>query len=255
MGRATVRFYAELNDFLPEAQRQAELVHEFIGHPAVKDAIESFGVPHVEVDLILANGASVDFAYRLCDEDRIAAYPVFEGIDIAEVTRLRERPLRRSAFLLDVHLRRLGRWLRLLGVDAVAPRDTDDEQLVRQALDEHRILLTRDRELLKRRVLTHGYWVRSTDPRRQAVEILRRFDLLRDVRPFTRCPTCNGLLEPVDKSSVFDRIPPRTARWLDRYVRCQRCEKLYWQGTHHAKLKPAIEQILREAATAERTPP
>ncbi|UCF10839.1 MAG: Mut7-C ubiquitin/RNAse domain-containing protein [Candidatus Bipolaricaulota bacterium] len=248
--QATFRFYAELNDFLPEGNRQSELIHAFIGSPRVKDAIESFGVPHVEVDLILANGISVDFDYRLGADDRIAVYPVFESVNVSPAVRLQGRPLRRTAFLLDVHLRRLARWLRLLGFDASCPRDEDDARLARRSVDEGRILLTRDRELLKRGELTHGYWVRATDPRRQIVEILRRFDLVGDERPFTRCPTCNGLLAEVPKGEVLERIPPRTAAWLDRYVRCSSCDKLFWQGTHHARLGRAIAEVLAEAGAA-----
>jgi len=158
--------------------------------------------------------------------------------------RLREEPLRRTAFVIDVHLRRLARFLRLLGFDALHSNDFDDEELVEISASEGRILLTRDRQLLKHGRVTHGYWIRSTDPVEQAREVVRRFDLADGVRPFSRCPACNGNLSAVEKAAVAAEIPPKTARWIDEYVRCDVCGKLYWHGTHFDRLEGLIERIL-----------
>jgi len=244
MAEATFRFYAELNDFLPEERRQREFTYEFLGSPAVKDAIEALGVPHVEVDLILVNGRSVPFSYRLQPGDRVAVYPMFEFLDISPLTRLRPRPLRRPAFVADVHLRKLARLLRLLGFDVVFRDDADDPELVELSVREGRILLTRDRQLLKHGALTHGYFVRSERPVEQVREVIRRFDLAGQVRPFTRCLECGGPLERVAKEQVLDRIPPRTAAWLDEYVLCQGCGKLYWRGTHYGRLERLVAEVL-----------
>jgi len=244
MAEATFRFYAELNDFLPEERRQREFTYEFLGSPAVKDAIEALGVPHVEVDLILVNGRSVPFSYRLQPGDRVAVYPMFESLDISPLTRLRPRPLRRPAFVADVHLRKLARLLRLLGFDVVFRDDADDPELVELSVREGRILLTRDRQLLKHGALTHGYFVRSERPVEQVREVIRRFDLAGQVRPFTRCLECGGPLERVAKEQVLDRIPPRTAAWLDEYVLCQGCGKLYWRGTHYGRLERLVAEVL-----------
>ena len=272
---ASFRFYAELNDFFsplsrrgqerhvpflrepdrresgpswPEPcepeRRAVEIPYRFHVPPTVKDAIEGLGVPHVEVDLILVNGVSVGFDHRLADGDRVSVYPVFESLDIGPVVRLREAPLRRPAFVADVHLRRLARFLRLLGFDVLHSNDFTDAQLVEISATEGRILLSRDRQLLKHGRVTHGYCVRSTDPVEQAGEVVRRFDLADSVRPFSRCPACNGCLKPVDKEVVADEIPPKTARWLDEYVRCDACGKLYWHGTHFDRLEDLIERIL-----------
>ena len=261
---ATFRFYAELLDFFPtpdcqagrrgqerrvpfrrEPERQVtEIPYRFHVSPTVKDAIEALGVPHVEVDLILVNRASVGFDHRLEDGDRVSVYPVFESLDISPVVRLREAPLREIAFVADVHLRRLARLLRLLGFDALHSNEFDDAQLVEISAGEGRILLSRDRQLLKHGRVTHGYWVRSTDPVEQAREVVRRFDLTGCVRPFSRCPACNGCLESVEKEAVADEIPPKTARWLDEYVRCDECGKLYWRGTHFERLEGLVERIL-----------
>ena len=247
---ATFRFYAELNDFLSLERRKVEIPYRFHVAPSVKDAIEALGVPHVEVDLILVNGASVGFDHRLRDRDRVSVYPVFESLDISPVVRLREAPLRRPVFVVDVHLRRLARFLRLLGFDALHSNDFEDPELVEISAGEGRILLTRDRQLLKHGRVTHGYWVRSTDPIEQAREVVRRFDLTDGVRPFSRCPACNGLLEPVDKEAVADEIPPKTARWLDEYVRCDGCGKLYWRGTHFERLERLVDRIVGDSAQA-----
>ena len=247
MGRATFRFYAELNDFLPPERRKRDIAYEFFGNPTVKDAIEALGVPHVEVDLVLVNGEPVDFSYHLQDGDRVAVYPVFESLDISGVSRLRPKPLREPKFVADVHLGKLVRILRLLGIDVVQPPDPADEELVRISWEEGRILLTRDRHLLKHGGLTHGYYVRSARAVEQAQEVLRRFDLWEEVKPFTRCPVCNGPLEPVRKEEVLDLIPPRTAAWLSEYTRCRGCGKLYWPGTHYGRLRETIERVLSAA--------
>ncbi|MCD6321220.1 Mut7-C ubiquitin/RNAse domain-containing protein [Candidatus Bipolaricaulota bacterium] len=244
MPKAVFRFYAELNDFLPREWRQRDIEYSFLGRPMVKDAIEALGVPHVEVDLVLANGESVPLEYHLQDGDRIAVYPVFESLDISDIVRIRRRPLRRPRFVADVHLGKLVRYLRLLGLDVESPPDASDEELVRISAEEGRILLTRDRHLLKHGSLTHGYWVRSDDPVEQAREVIRRFDLEREIRPFSRCLACNGPLVPVPKEEVLGKIPPRTAAWLDEFYRCRRCGKLYWPGTHYRRLRRVLDEIL-----------
>lgn len=244
MNRATFRFYAELNDFLPQQRRKRAFDYEFNGNPGVKDAIEALGVPHVEVEVILANGSSVGFAYRLRDGDRIAVYPVFESLDVTPIVRLRPQPLRHSAFIADVHLRRLAHYLRLLGFDTLHRNDYADEEIVRIAAESGRIILTRDRMLLKNGAVARGYWVRSTDPIEQAQEVLRRFDLTGRVRLFSRCSVCNGEIVPVSKEKVRDRIPPRTALWLDEYFVCADCGKLYWRGTHFNRLQERMNDIL-----------
>src|SRR5205823_11484961 len=134
---AQFRFDEELNDFLAPALRKREFDYSFRGTPAVKDAIEAIGVPHTEVDLVLVDGESVDFTRRLTGGERVAVYPVFERLDIAPVTRLRARPLRRTRFVLDVHLGKLARNLRLLGFDALYRTDYDDATIIRLSLDAH----------------------------------------------------------------------------------------------------------------------
>lgn len=243
MKSARFRFYAELNDFLPPPRRGVQFTHAFSGTPSVKDAIESLGVPHGEVDLVLVNGESVDFRFPLRDGARVSVYPVFEAIDISPIARVRPSPLREPRFVLDVHLGRLAAYLRMLGFDVLAPREGADAELARISAEDHRILLTRDRDLLKRGAVTHGYWIRAKDPRRQLSEVLERFDLFRAVSPFRRCMRCNSLLEDVDKTAVRKRLPPRIADAHAEFRICRSCDRIYWKGSHHRRMERLIHFV------------
>jgi len=247
MSHATFRFYAELNDFLPPARRQKGFEHSFSGRVSVKDMIESLGVPHTEVDLILAGGVSVDFQYLVRDGDLLSVYPAFETLDIHPLLRLRPEPLRVPRFILDAHLGRLAAYLRLLGLDAVYRNDFTDAELARRSALEQRILLTRDRGLLKRSAVTRGYCVRSDEPREQAREVVERFDLRRAIAPFRRCLSCNGLLQPVEKQAVWDRLPPGTRERFDEFYRCPDCGKIFWPGSHYARLQALVAEFLSSA--------
>jgi hypothetical protein len=182
-----LRFYAELNDFLPGEKRQREIVHSFVGTPSVKDTIEAIGIPHTEVDVILVDGVSVEFSHRLHGGERVAVYPVFERYDVSPVTRLRPAPLRETRFVADVHLGALARKLRLLGFDTIWERDLDDATIIAVAERERRIILTRDKGILKNGRVTHGYWLRSSDPDQQLQEVIEALDLAGSIRPYTRC--------------------------------------------------------------------
>ena len=247
MGTAQFRFYEELNDFLPPHQKKIDFPHTFLGRNAIKDMIEALGVPHPEIDLILVNGQSVDFSYIVQDGDQISVYPVFEAFDITPLLRLRPTPLRVSRFILDVHLGRLARYLRLFGFDTLYRNDYDDAELARLAGEQRRILLTRDRNLLKRSSITHGYYIRATDPRQQLREVLARFDLYRSVRSFRRCTQCNGLLTVVVKERILDRLGPDTQRYFDRFWMCGDCQRIYWQGSHYERMRHLIEEVLESA--------
>jgi len=214
---------------------------------SVKDVIESYGVPHTEVDAILVDGESVDFGHRPAAGERISVYPVFESFDIRLLLRLRPEPLRETRFVLDGHLGKLARRLRLFGFDSSYARQPADDDLVEISVAERRILLTRDRLLLRRRAVTHGYLLRSDQPRAQVLEVVRRFQLAESITPFTRCVACNGVLEPVEKADIEHRLPPRTRQHYDEFRTCPDCSRDYWPGAHHARL----ERMVREARSAE----
>jgi uncharacterized protein with PIN domain len=250
---ALLRFYAELNDFLPPERRHVTFSKSFPGPRSVKDLIESLGVPHTEVDVVLANGISVDFSYRVEDGDRISVYPVFESLDVSPVVRLRPKPLREIRFVLDTHLGKLAAYLRLLGFDTLYEKAIGDEELARISAEERRILLTRDRGLLKRSAVTHGILVRETLPRRQLLEVVRRLDLSGAARPFRRCLRCNALLSGVSKDEILERLEPRTSVHYDEFRVCGTCDKIFWKGPHYQRMRLLVESVL-SAAISSRSP-
>jgi uncharacterized protein with PIN domain len=241
--RADFRFYAELNDFLSHQRRFATVTRVFAGEVSVKDMIEAAGVPHAEVDLVTANSEPVDFTYRVRDGDRIAVYPMFEAFDIGSLVRVRPEPLREPRFAADAHLGRLARHLRLLGFDTAYERDWDDARLAATAHADHRIVLTRDVGLLKRSIVTHGLFVRATQPSAQLLEVAARLQLVPRFRPFTRCLACNGSLAAVAKHDVVAKVPERAWRHHDRFMRCMQCARVYWAGTHHERLRRFVADI------------
>jgi uncharacterized protein len=241
--RCDVRFYEELNDYLPPALRKRTITREITGTPSVKDVIESLGVPHTEIDLILVDGRSVRFDRRLRGGERVAVYPEFERFDITPIHRLRPRPLRRPRFVADVHLGTLARYLRLLGFDTRYQNDLDDATLAELTSRERRILLTRDVGLLKRKVVVRGQWLRSRDPERQVEELVDALDLTRACRPFTRCMTCNGVLAGVARKVVEGLVPPRVYRRFRSFKRCSDCRRVYWRGTHFLRLQRLVAQV------------
>ena len=242
MGVAWFRFYAELNDFLPVESRMKELARRFDVSGSVKDLIESFGVPHTEVDLVLVNSEPADFACLVRDQDRVSVYPVFESLDILPVSRVRPAPLRELRFVLDVHLVRLAAYLRMAGFDALYRNDASDVELAGISASERRVLLTRDRYLLMRTEVNWGYWVRSTDARQQVVEVLKRFDLAGSMRSFTRCMKCIGPLVETSVEPVLNRLPPGAAR-QGGIRRCSGCGSVYWKGSHHARMEKFLRWV------------
>jgi uncharacterized protein with PIN domain len=238
--RAEFRFYQELNDFFPQEKKHKVLGYAFNGNPGIKDSIEALGVPHTEIDLILVNGESVSFSYQLKNRDRVSVYPVFESLDISGLTRLRERPLRESRFILDVHLGKLARYLRMFGFDCLYDNRFEDQHLAAVAERENRIILTRDIGLLKRRNVTHGYWVRSLHPRVQLEEVFQRFDLYSQIRPFSRCKSCNTALRRIEKEKIIHRLKPKTRTYYSEFFICDVCDKLYWKGSHYQSMKRRV---------------
>lgn len=245
MNTAYFRFYEELNDFLPPEQRKQTVPWSFRGNPGIKDPIEALGVPHTEIELIVVRGESIGFDYQLRDGDRVAVYPVFESLDVSSAVRLRDTPLRRTAFVVDVNLGKLARNLRMCGFDAAYRNDYRDRDVARISEREKRIVLTRDRRLLHYRIITHGYWVRATDPEIQLREVVERFDLGSRITPFRRCLECNGPVRPVSKREIIDELEPLTRKHFDEFHRCRACGKVYWPGSHYEHMRARVEGLLR----------
>jgi len=244
MVNATFRFYEELNDFLAPARRRQAFSVPCAEAATTKHMIEALGVPHTEVELILVNGESADFGRILQDGDRVAVYPRFEAMDVTPLLRVRDYPLREPRFVADAHLGGLARMLRMLGFDTLYDNHFHDDTIVAICEQDGRIVLTRDRELLKRRAVTHGCYVHALKPEAQLKEIVERLDLARSARPFTLCLHCNVPLRPVDKASVVDRLPDRVRMHYDCFSICDMCGRVYWEGSHWLHMRQMLDGVL-----------
>lgn len=222
---------------------QQRFPHEFLGRPSVKDLIESIGIPHTEVALILVDGEPVTFSYKVDDGDWISAYPHFRSFEVSSLPAVSEARVGKLRFVLDTHLGRLARYLRMLGFDTFYQNDFEDSTLARISADEDRVLLTQDVGLLKRSVVTRGYFVRASNPRGQLVEVAVELDLLETAKPFTRCLRCNGVLTTVPKSEIENRLLPRTQANFDEFYRCESCGTLYWKGSHFDRMNQIIDEL------------
>jgi uncharacterized protein with PIN domain len=242
MATASFRFYEELNDFLAPERRRREFSAPCARAATAKHMIEALGVPHTEVELILVNGESVGFDRLLQDGDRVAVYPRFEALDITPLLRLRERPLRVTRFVADAHLGGLAHMLRMAGFDTLYRNDYRDREIADIAEREARIILTRDRELLKYRGVTHGCYVHTLKPAQQFRELAERLDLARSFKPFTLCLECNAPLHPVDKQRVRERLPPSVQANHQRFTACDSCGRVFWEGSHWRRMQASLSE-------------
>ncbi|MBN2350453.1 MAG: Mut7-C ubiquitin/RNAse domain-containing protein [Bacteroidales bacterium] len=232
-----IRVYEELNDFLKKDNQKKIFNAAFPVNTSVKDAVESLGIPHTEVDMILVNSIPVPFSYRLKNMDYISVYPVFESFDISGVTKVRAAPLRSYKFIFDVHLGKLSRYMRLLGFDSLYENNFSDPEIIEKAQKEQRIILTCDIELLKNSRVTHGYFVRNRKPKQQLEELFSRFELKSLCRPFTRCSICNTILIQKTKKDVVSYLNLKTKKYYSEFYYCPSCLKVYWKGSHFQNLE------------------
>lgn len=248
MPRIQLRFYEELNDYLPPARRKRTYARELPEHSTVQDIIGREGVPIEAVELVLADGCSVGLDYAPNEGERLAIYPVFEAFDLDGLRRIHTHPLRKPRFAADAHLGKLAAYLRMVGFDTLYRNDFSDDELERISKEEHRILLSRDRGLLERPTIFRGYFVNSVRPAEQLEEVLERFGLYGLMRPLDRCIRCNAGLEPVEKSAVAARLSPDTLRRYRDFWRCTGCGRIYWKGTHYARMRRRVAALRRRWA-------
>ncbi len=242
-----VRFYAELNDYLPPAHRFKTLNLQCVEGSSLREIIRDLQVPSSLIDLVLVNGDPVDLSYVPQHGDMISMYPVFETFDISRVTKVHPRPLRQIRFVLDVHLGKLARNLRMFGFDTVYREDFCAADLLSLSMKESRILLSRNKALVKSPQLTRAHHVRSQHPVEQLREIFERFDLYGSCVPLSRCLRCNILLQPLRKSDVISSLPPRIAESMNEFRHCPVCGRTYWEGSHYSRMKRSVEEFLASA--------
>ncbi|MEW6651631.1 MAG: Mut7-C RNAse domain-containing protein, partial [Chloroflexota bacterium] len=203
---------------------------------SLKHIVEALGVPHPEVGRVLINGEESQLAAHVRDEDQIQIFPASTPFGDVSTSA--------PQFILDNHLGRLTTYLRLLGLDALYNPDWEDVFIADTAYRQNRILLTRDRGLLKRKTIQRGYCVRSSIPRDQTEEVIRQFNLTAHIKPFTRCPRCNGMLERIEKHAIIHLLQPLTRQFYDDFSRCIACGQIYWKGSHVERIKPFIERFV-----------
>lgn len=244
---AEFSFYGDLLDFVDAGV----VIRCFVNTSSVKDMIEALGVPHPEAGLVVVNGVPVAWDYLVADGDRISVYPRFRSLAVAS-----DSPIHwagEARFVLDCHLGRLARYLRLLGFDAVHRPDFTDEEIAELARSEDRIVLTRDVGVLKRSTVRRGRFVRQVRPLAQAVEVVGSFGLSARIVPFARCMVCNGILQTAERGDIERRVPPEARRRHEDFRQCSTCGRVYWKGSHYPRLERIIEAVRKEAAP--QTPP
>lgn len=239
----TVRLvlHGDLDFFLRSGARARSLKRSLNEKTSVKDVIESCGIPHTEIDLILVNEQPVDFGHAIASEANIELYPVGATPPVFKYKRLQVAAA--TTFVADGHLGRLARDLRLLGFDVAYDPHAEDRQLLRVMERQNRALLTCDRRLLMHAVVKIGYCPRSQNADEQTIEVIRRFDLLGSITAFTRCLRCNAALCQVSKAEIIERLEPLTKIYYEQFRRCTGCGQIYWAGSHFSKLHRRLEQI------------
>jgi uncharacterized protein len=233
MSTAYFLFFGRLRDFLRRDHRAQSIPLHFRGQQSIKHLAESLGVPHPEIGRVQVNGQEETLSAITQDGDRVEIHPIPNG------------PPVEPRFLLDNHLGRLAAYLRFLGFDCLYQTDYDDAELAAIIQRDERILLSRDRRLLMRKVVAYGYCPRSLDSREQLTEVIQRFDLTKSITPFHRCVRCNHSLEPVSKEAVLNRLEPLTKQYFDEFHICPACRQIYWKGSHYERMLKLIEQVTK----------
>ena len=238
MGQITLTIHGKLNDFLPNRSVDNSVQALFNQKTALKHIVEVIGIPHPEVGIVQVDGHEADLNYPVQDGDQVHIFPKV----VPELHYSREGP----KFVLDNHLGKLADYLRLLGFDVVYAKDWQDGDIAQYAYEQSRILLTRDRGLLKRKIVADGYCVRADDPEQQLAEVVAQYRLNNYVTPFQRCPRCNGKLAPVKKEDIIEQLQPLTRKYYDEFTQCACCGQIYWKGSHFRHMQSMLSPYLHQ---------
>jgi uncharacterized protein with PIN domain len=241
---ASIYFHKPLQDLLRNRNRE-QLQHiEFNGDQTIKHLVESLGIPHTEVGQLHRVNDPIGFGYLVKNGDIVHVYPATPEQDHLSGMFLGGQMTIPARFILDNHLGKLSADMRMLGFDADYSNNYQDQQLADFAIENNRILLTRDRQLLMRKLIRYGYLVRSLNPDEQLLEILERFNLIADINLFRRCMRCNNILETVEKKEIESRLEPLTRKYFFYFKICPGCEQVYWRGSHVDRMEKRLTKIL-----------
>ncbi|WP_256335480.1 Mut7-C ubiquitin/RNAse domain-containing protein [Halanaerobium congolense] len=243
-----LRFYGYLNKFIDPEQKNLQLVdqryylHHYRGRQTIKDRIESLGIPHPEVALILRNSQAIDFSYLVQPGDFFSVYPHLYNLKLPTAKSLLPKYPAKPKFILDVHLGKLARYLRRFGFDTAYRNDYQDQEIVEQAVRDKRIILSRDLGLLMRKKVKWAKFIWHDDPQVQLKEVFLRFNLDQYYPgQESRCVNCNSKLIEIKKEEIIERLEPKTKKYFEKFKYCQQCDKIYWKGSHFEETEELLD--------------
>jgi len=236
-------FFGSLNDFLPEEKKGQKFVYHFKGIASVKNLIEAIGVPHSEIRKITNNNRKKFFNYTVKDNDLIRIYPYNYGINKFILSLSSVFINCKIKFIIDVHLGKLGKYLKICGFDVLYNWKWDDNDIIKYANRDNRIILTHDAGLLKNKKVNKGYWTRSQNPDEQIVEVIDRYHLSGKIKPLKRCLHCNNLLVKTSKTEIKNKVPFMIFNKYRQFLCCHKCDNIYWKGPHYDSMKAFIKKI------------
>ena len=210
---------------------------------SIKDIIEALGIPHTEIWSLRLDGREIDFSHIPAAGERLILLGPVPPADPCRPTRLRPQPVAAIRFLVDRNAGRLAKLLRMAGLDAELVRDLPPGETAALAADTGRILLSRDREVLKRCQVIHGRLIRAEEPEDQLDEIITLYGLAPVLRPWSRCMVCNTPLRPVAREKILHRLQPLTRRYYRDFSLCGGCGRIYWRGSHYRRMRETLERI------------
>ena len=236
--QASFYFHGEISHLLRPRWRSLHPIFQPVTRAAsIKDVIESFGPPHTEIGAITCNGQPVDFSWPVKTVQRCDFFPVTPPWDVTRPTLLRPDPLPGLGFIVDINVGRLARYLRMAGFDTLHEATWEIQDILWIVQQEHRILLTRNLDLLKRKQVVFGRAIRANTPAEQLREVLDLFAIEQPPPPLSRCLKCNGLLEPIAKEKILHRLEPLTIRYFNTFRLCRHCDNIYWAGSHADRMR------------------
>lgn len=232
-----LKFHHNLQELQKKNQAGQKIKYALTRRASLKDIIESLGIPHTEVAQTLLNNKELDFCFIPEGGEEIDILPFHDKRTVFSKTLLRPQPSSPMKFMVDINVQKIARNLRLIGIDTTMVPDLRLVAIAEVSASQKRILITRNRELLKCNKVIHGYLVRSDNPGIQLQEVVERYGLRTYVRAFTRCIICNGYLKYISKNTIYERLEPLTKKYFNSFKLCSNCGKIYWQGSHHKQLQ------------------
>jgi len=233
-----------LQELLPRKLRLSKMVvYPLTRRASIKDIIEALHIPHTEIGSIVHQDAEISFFHIPEPGERLALFSFSPGTDVTMPTRLRPNPLQKTAFMVDINVGKLARLLRMCGIDTRYEPELNEADLAEQVVTNRRILLSRNRDLLQRKIITWGHLVRAEQPEEQLAEVITLYGLEEAIKPFSRCLECNALLQPVEKTAILHRLEPLTKKYYQTFRICSDCNQIYWRGSHHQRMDTLMQRM------------